>query len=101
MSRHAQAGFTLIEVLVVLALLSLMAGLAGVALQRSSAEDGDSVTVQLAAARRRALEARRAITIELQVAGERYDATVFPDGSVAAPSALGVDPFTGRLHDRR
>jgi prepilin-type N-terminal cleavage/methylation domain-containing protein len=107
--RHARlaapagrrAGFTLVELMVVLAVLGVMAGVAGLAAR--SLERTDPAAERAAAvagARRRALETRRPVTLSIP-AGEGVARLVaFPDGTVRADSALGLDVLTGRPRGR-
>ena len=100
--RRTRAGFTLVELMVVLAVLGVMAGVAGLAAR--SLERTDAASERAAAvadARRRALQTRRPVTLTVQL-GERTGRLVaLPDGSVHADSALGLDVLTGRPHAPR
>jgi len=91
---RSRAGFTLVELMVVLAILGVMAGLAGLAAR--SLEETDPAAeraARIAEARRRALETRRPVTLQLDSARRMV---AFPDGSVRADTALGLDELTGR-----
>jgi type II secretory pathway pseudopilin PulG len=84
--------------MVVLAILGIMAAVVGLAAR--SLEDTDPATQQaarIAEARRRALETRRPVTLQLDSARRMV---AFPDGSVRADSALGLDELTGRPRAR-
>ena len=93
----ARAGFTLVELLVVLAILGVMAGVVGLAARRL--DDTDPAAARSAAiadARRRALETRRPVTVEFRDGDTVRWMTARPDGSVRGDTALGLDPLTGR-----
>jgi prepilin-type N-terminal cleavage/methylation domain-containing protein len=90
-----RTGFTLVELMVVLAILGVMAGVAGLAAR--SLDDTDPAAERAAAiadARRRALATRRPVRLEL-AAGDTVR-LLLAHGSVRADSALGLDPLTGR-----
>jgi prepilin-type N-terminal cleavage/methylation domain-containing protein len=94
---RGRRGVTLVELMVVLVVLGVMAGVAGLAarsLERADPEAERAAAV--ADARRRALAERR--PVELVVPGDSgaLRLTAFPDGSVRADGALGLDPLTGR-----
>jgi len=96
-SRGRRA-MTLVELLVVLTILGLIAGVAGLALRRAPAvETVDSTASLVADARRRAIERGQAVTVVVPVTGGVSSATAFPDGSVVADDALGVERFTGEV----
>ena|SRR2546425_10348809 len=94
--RTTRAGFTLLEVIVVLAILSVTLGVSGLALA--------SLRAPLESARVRALRQARVIAIHTgrPVGVDRTTArglarTVFlPDGRALGP---GVDPLTGAPRD--
>jgi prepilin-type N-terminal cleavage/methylation domain-containing protein len=95
--RLARAGFTLVELMVVLAILGVMAGVAGLAARSVDTTDPASARASLIAdARRRALETRRPVAISVDVDGSARRVLALPDGSVRADSALGLDALTGR-----
>jgi hypothetical protein len=58
-------------------------------------------TVIIADTLERVLSTGRAISLQFVVNGRPADATVYPDGSVLADSALHIDRFTGRPIDVR
>lgn len=84
------AGFTLVELLVVLALMGLLLGLTPLALPREKVS-GPAWQERLAAAR--LVAAREAREVAVHAAGTTYLA--LPDGSVLGP---GVDLLTGEIN---
>lgn len=93
----ARRGFTLVELMVVLAVLGVVAGVAGLAARSLDRDDPEAERAgAVADARRRALRDRR--PVELVVPGDSgaLRLTAFPDGSVRADPRLGLHPLTGR-----
>lgn len=92
-------GTTLIEMLVSVVLLGILASVAAPALRRAAAPPiGDVLTV-IADSLDVAIASGRTITLQLSVQGRPAFATVNPDGSVIADSAIHVDRLTGRRDD--
>jgi prepilin-type N-terminal cleavage/methylation domain-containing protein len=90
-------GFTLAELMVVLAVLGVMAGVAGLAARSLERTDPEAERDALvAAARREALRTRRPVELVLPGAEGPLRLTALPDGSVRADAGLGLDPLTGR-----
>jgi prepilin-type N-terminal cleavage/methylation domain-containing protein len=91
---RTRLGFTLIELMVVLVILGVMASVVGLAAR--SLDDTDPAAeraARIADARRRALHTRRPVVLQLDSARRMV---AFPDGSVRADTALGLDELTGR-----
>jgi prepilin-type N-terminal cleavage/methylation domain-containing protein len=94
---RTRRGFTLVELMVVLAILGVMAGVVGLAAR--SLDDTDPASqraARIADARRRALETRRPVRLELSSGDTVRRMIALPDGSVRADSALDLEPLTGR-----
>lgn len=95
MRKRSRAGATLLELVVTLALLAVAASLVVPALRESAAAP-PTLRDRVAAARRKALAEGHAVTVELADSAGRHLLTAFPDGHVAADTALGIDPANGR-----
>jgi prepilin-type N-terminal cleavage/methylation domain-containing protein len=92
-----QAGFTLVELMVVLVVLGIMAGVTGLAVR--ALDDTDPAGQRAAAiadARRRALDTRRPVPLTLTAGDTVLRLIALPDGSVRGDTALQLDPLTGR-----
>ncbi|MGH7622424.1 MAG: type II secretion system protein [Gemmatimonadaceae bacterium] len=92
-------GTTLIEMLVSVVLLGIVASLATPALRRAAAPPTGDVFTAIAESLDVAIASGRSIT--LQCVGQRRPAfaTVHPDGSVVADSAIHIDRLTGHRND--
>jgi prepilin-type N-terminal cleavage/methylation domain-containing protein len=96
------SGFTLVELIVVLALLGLLTAVVGVTLSRvekPAAVERDAAAI--ADARRAALRSGRPVTVVVRRDGTAMSATALPDGSVIGADRLGVDRLTGRVSHAR
>ena len=97
--RNRRRGFTLLELLVVLAVLGTLAGVVAAAAPRPVASaPADAWTDGVARARARALASGRPVHVVLRGAGDTAgapgtDVLALPDGRVLA---AGVDGLTGR-----
>ncbi|MFN2399099.1 MAG: Tfp pilus assembly protein FimT/FimU [Gemmatimonadaceae bacterium] len=102
MRYRVPSGVTLAELLVVIVILGITAGITGLAFARSPARDRvvSAVPQSITDARAEALHTGHTVSITISVQGTALAATAFPDGSVVADSALGVDYFTGREKSR-
>ncbi|HEX2210518.1 MAG TPA: prepilin-type N-terminal cleavage/methylation domain-containing protein [Longimicrobium sp.] len=97
MRERYRTGFTLVEMMVVLAILGVMAGVAGLAARSLERTDAASErAAAIAGARRTALQTRRPVTLAVQTDGGPARFIAYPDGSVRADSTLGLDVLTGR-----
>jgi prepilin-type N-terminal cleavage/methylation domain-containing protein len=94
------AGFTLIELMVVLAILGVMAGVVGLAIRPVETDAASERAARIADARRRALETRRPVLLLVEQGDSTLRMVALPDGSVRADSALGLDALTGRPRAR-
>ena len=90
-------GFTLVELVVVVAILAIVASVGGFAFARiARVDDTPSGAALVRAARREALRRGVAVTVADSAPGRApRRATAFPDGRVVADTALGVDLLTG------
>ncbi len=94
----AASAFTLLELLVALALLGLLAGAAGLTLHTTlHPPEAGPAARQVSAARDSALRRGSPVTIAIRGAHGALEATALPDGRVIADPALGVDPLTGAI----
>jgi prepilin-type N-terminal cleavage/methylation domain-containing protein len=101
---RARAGFTLIELIVVIVLLGILAGVGGVAMVRAQSRPGDSepllrVAARLASARREAIISGRSVTVTIDDTTGVFSATAFPDGRLIVDPTLNavlkVDQLSG------
>ena len=92
-------GTTLIEMLVSVVLLGILASIATPALRRAAAPPTGEVLTAIADSLDVAIASGRTITLRLSVQSRPGFATVNPDGSVVADSAIHVDRLTGRRND--
>ena len=112
----SRAGITLLELIVVLAIMGVMAGVVGLAVLHPEVRTQPSTVAAahaaIAEARREAIESGVSVAITVSIdstedghpvarATPPLHATAFPDGSVVADSALGIDRLTGRPRTRR
>lgn len=97
---RGSAGFTLIELMVVLAILGVMAGVVGLAIRPVETDPASERAARIADARRRALETRRPVLLLVEQGDSTWRMVALPDGSVRADSALGLDALTGRPRAR-
>jgi prepilin-type N-terminal cleavage/methylation domain-containing protein len=87
MSRPPRRAFTLVEVVIAVALIGLFASLATLTLRRVPPPPYDPARVVEESSRVAIAEART-ISFRVRVNGEVARATVFADGSVLADSAI-------------
>lgn len=93
---RGNAGFTLVELMVVLAILGVMAGVVGLAVRMPEADPAAERAARIADARRRALETRRPVLLLVEQGDSTWRMVALPDGSVRADTALGLETLTGR-----
>ena len=93
------AGFTLLEMTVAVALLGILAAVAGLAMRADAAPDpARERALRIESVRRQALVERHAVrfVIDSAASGQVTEAVALPDGRVLADSAAAVDALTGR-----
>lgn len=96
----ARRGFTLIELIVAVAIVGIMAGVAGLAFSRAApVRSVNDTAAQVAAARSDALRLRRPVSVAVRIDGRVHRVTALPDGRVVGDSALGGHRLTGGFGD--
>jgi prepilin-type N-terminal cleavage/methylation domain-containing protein len=97
MRRQARAGFTLVELVVVVAIVAITASIGGVAFLRvRDAREAPSMAALMQAARREALRRGVAVAVVDSAPGRApRRAMALPDGRVVADSGFGVEMLTG------
>jgi prepilin-type N-terminal cleavage/methylation domain-containing protein len=101
MRQNRSRGATLIELLVTLTLLGIIASVTTLALRRMPKPSPDDPTAVIADTLGWVLASGRSVTLQFIVNRRPAEATVNPDGSVIADTALHIDRLTGRTLDAR
>ena len=94
-------GATLVELLVVLCILGVMASVTVLAIRRFDHPSPDDPAAILAESLRAAVDTPRTIVVRVAHDGQPLSATIRPDGSIVADSALAADRLTGRAAHAR
>jgi prepilin-type N-terminal cleavage/methylation domain-containing protein len=89
-------GYTLLEVLVVLAIMGIALGVSGLALASLKAPREAEQVRQLRQARERAIQSGGPVFLDITMARSTTHVLFLPDGRAIGP---GLDPFTGFLRD--
>jgi prepilin-type N-terminal cleavage/methylation domain-containing protein len=89
-------GSTLIEMLVTLALLGILASVTTLAIRRITPPAPDDPMTVIADTINAVMRSGQPATLQFVVNGHPAFATLNPDGSIIADTALHVDRFTGR-----
>jgi prepilin-type N-terminal cleavage/methylation domain-containing protein len=96
------AGFTLVELLVAMTVLAITSMIATLAVRKDDPPAPDNAWRILADSQRVALATGRNIVVRLNIAGTAAYASIQPDGSVVADSALEIERLSGlRTSERR
>jgi prepilin-type N-terminal cleavage/methylation domain-containing protein len=90
-------GSTLIEMLVTLALLGILASVCALAIRRITPPDPNDPMTIIADTLNAVMRSGQAATLQFMVNGRPALATLNPDGSIIADTALHVDRFTGQF----
>lgn len=90
--KRAPHGFTLIELIVVLAILGLIAGISGLALASLSVPGESMRTAALRRARAQSIESGIPVSTDRYGAPHTAHVLFLPDGRALGP---GADPLTG------
>lgn len=96
----ARSGMTLIEVLVTVAIMGVIASVVTLAVRRIEQRPVGDPRAMIADSGAVAVRRARAITVHPVVRGRAMSATLNPDGSIVADSALAVDRLSGRQNAR-
>ena len=100
-NTREQRGTTLVELLVVLCMLGVIAGVTVLAVRRFERPASTDPTAILAESLRAAVDTPHTSVVRVVEDGRALSATIRPDGSIVADSALGADRLTGRpVHAR-
>lgn len=94
-SSHCPTGFSVIELLVTVALLGIMSAVATLAVRNIPHPAIDDPGQILADSQKLALETGRVVLLRLVVDGKPAFAAIQPDGGIIADSILEVEQFTG------
>jgi prepilin-type N-terminal cleavage/methylation domain-containing protein len=89
-------GSTLIEMLVTLALLGILASVATLGFRRMTPPAPDDPMTIIADTINAVIKSGQPATLQFMVNGRPTLATLNPDGSIVADTALHIDRFTGR-----
>lgn len=97
MSRHVRRpdGVTLVELLVTIAVLGVLCAVATLAVRRIDRPNPDDPRTMLANGIRSVLQTGKPASLHFVIDGVAANATILPDGSVVADSALLVERLTG------
>ena len=91
----SRVGGTLIEMLVTLIILGIIASVTTVAMRQITPPDPDDPMTIIADTINAVIRSGRPATLQFMVNGRPALATLNPDGSIIADTALHVDQFTG------
>lgn len=84
-----RSGFTLIELIVVIAILALMTSVVGLAIEGAAPLPAvDDIAARASAARKQSIRLRKPVSISVPVDGRMVLLTAMPDGRVVADSSV-------------
>jgi len=91
----ARAGFTLLEMMGVIAVLALLSTLVGLAWRREARQEvpEPGPAARIAAAHRRAIATGAAVPLTVAEGGRTLRVTALPDGRLLGADSLGFDPL--------
>jgi prepilin-type N-terminal cleavage/methylation domain-containing protein len=95
-NTRERRGTTLVELLVVLCILGIIAGVTVLAVRRFERPSPGDPGAILAESLRSALDTPHTSVVRIVRDGRPLSATIHPDGSIVADSALRADRLTGR-----
>jgi prepilin-type N-terminal cleavage/methylation domain-containing protein len=97
--NRPRRGVTLLELLVTLVVLGVLTSVTTLGVRRIQQPAADDPLAIIADSLRIAIAESRAITFAIESHGGVANATVYPDGSVVADTALHIDGLSGRPTD--
>lgn len=100
-ARGRRQAFTLIEVIVTTMALGIIASVATLALRRFTPPRATDPATIIDDTLTAVMKTGRPVTLSFTVNGQPAVATVNPDGSIVADSALHVDRLSGRTSHAR
>jgi prepilin-type N-terminal cleavage/methylation domain-containing protein len=100
-NTRERRGTTLVELLVVLCILGVIAGVTVLAVRRFERPSPDDPSAILAESLRAAVDTPHTSVVRVVQDGRALSATIRPDGTIVADSALGADRLTGRPANAR
>lgn len=87
----------LAELMVVIAILGVLVGVTGIAFAtRAPVQAADALMARVASARSEAVGSGKPATLQLELSGNVYLVTAFPDGRIVTDAPLQVDRLSGR-----
>jgi hypothetical protein len=95
-SNSIRCGATLLELIACVAILGMTASVTGLMIRRAPASDPADPSTVVADTLERVLGTGAPVTLRFVLNARSVEATVNPDGTVIADSALAIDRLTGR-----
>lgn len=94
--RFARHGLTLLEVVISVTILGVTASVATMVIRRAPPSDPTNPATVIADTLERVLATGARVTLQFTVNAHPALATINPDGSIVADSALAIERLTGR-----